>query len=134
SSSGGGLVQLAAGELQLDGAIHADGMAGAYGGSGGGVLVHAGTLSGGGAITATGGDAGGNQPTEHGSGGRVAVEAGTWAGFDPAHVTAHPGGLGQPTTGAEAGTVVTSGVRTVGWTEPVDWTPVDDELIPHATE
>lgn len=144
--AGGGLVQIAAGELRLDGSILAHGQDGwtsycgpsctwrTHAGSGGGVLVDAGVLSGTGSISAGGGK-GNEGPNAHGSGGRVAVHAAVWNGFDPARVTAPAGPVdGSMTTNAEPGSVVTEGARRVGWVNPVDETHGDDALQLHGAD
>jgi hypothetical protein len=73
-SAGGGVVLLnVGGTLQVDGALHADGIYCSYGGagSGGSIYVMVGTLAGAGVITANGGGANGNGGS--GGGGRIAV-------------------------------------------------------------
>ncbi|MEX2137833.1 MAG: DUF6531 domain-containing protein, partial [Pirellulales bacterium] len=119
---GGGLVRLQAQTLQLDGQILASGFTppdtGGFafgGGSGGGVLIRAGTLVGTGSIEATGSDgtqfvaqnAQGFSYGGSGGGGRVAVHAQDLSGFDAVNITAHgglpgPGGRSAP---GGAGTV-----------------------------
>jgi len=111
SSAGGGLVRIIAANAQIDGAILANGAAatgcGALaGGSGGGLLLNVGTLSGNGPLTANGGNStycsgwsGGN-----GGGGRVAIY--TWNAMSRSNtnnVTAN-GGTGSGGAG-QTGTV-----------------------------
>jgi hypothetical protein len=90
--AGGGLVRLGAATAVIDGAIvAAGGSSTGYGdaaGSGGGIRIDVGTLSGGGSISADGGNA-----DFSGGGGRVAVYYDTLDGFDLSHVTAVGGNL-----------------------------------------
>ena len=106
--SGGGLVRITAGTAVIDGGILANGENGwhvtNYGhggaGSGGGIRLDVGVLSGGGWIRADGGHvvSGSGGP---GGGGRVAIYYEDMSGFDAAHVTAHggTGGAGAVATG-----------------------------------
>ncbi|MFN0129107.1 MAG: RHS repeat-associated core domain-containing protein [Verrucomicrobiales bacterium] len=123
NASGGGLVQLTAGALVLDGQILADGVttevSGVGGGaSGGGVRLEVQTLSGAGLIRARGsnGTAWANQngfgSGGGGAGGRVAVYAQDSSGFTLAKLTA-PGGNGgdQFTNNGGPGTVYVSNGR-----------------------
>ena len=72
SGAGGGLLRLTAAALVLDGTILANGQSQQVGaGSGGGVYVNAGTLSGGGSIEAKGGNSTGGYGG--GGGGRIAL-------------------------------------------------------------
>ena len=112
SASGGGLVQITAGTLQLDGKLLADGggpTGGSNSGCGGGINVVVATLQGAGLIRAGGGNGGlssGGGNGAAGGGGRVAVYAAALSGFDTAKITT-PGGTG-PNGGiyaAAAGTV-----------------------------
>ncbi len=107
-SAGGGLVRIAAGAAVLDGEIIADGSAGpaerGMRGSGGGVLLDVGQLSGAGSVSANGGDLLASYGWG-GGGGRVAVYYDALAGFDLSRVTArggHDTGTVEP---AAAGTV-----------------------------
>ncbi len=114
--SGGGLIRLRAGQLQLDGQLLADGQSpvqtqtGLAGGAGGGIRLDVDVLSGNGLIRAAGGSGGrlsGQQ--DHftgggGGGGRVAVYARNYSGFDTNHITAPGGGGGNGRNGG-AGTV-----------------------------
>ncbi len=104
--AGGGLVRISAGSAQIEGKILADGQmpyqCGA--GSGGGIYLQVGTLSGGGMVSADGGDGNGWNGTP-GGGGRVAIYYGTLSGFDlQNNVTAH-GGLPNDNFYAAVGTV-----------------------------
>jgi hypothetical protein len=104
--AGGGLIRISAGSAQIEGKILADGQmpyqCGA--GSGGGVYLQVGTLSGGGMVSADGGDGNGWNGTP-GGGGRVAIYYGTLNGFDlQNNVTAH-GGLPNDNFYAAVGTV-----------------------------
>lgn len=102
-SSGGGLLRLKAGSVQLAGSILANGASGvsdyygngAGGGAGGGIRLETGNISGIGLITANGGNAvhspyynrrGGN-----GGGGRIAVYYTDASGFDLSRITATKG-------------------------------------------
>ncbi len=102
--TGGGLVQIMAGSAQVDGAILADGFGGtptSYdGGSGGGILLNVGTLSGTGQINANGGSASGN---DGGGGGRVAIYTWTSMLFPAGNVLANSG-IG-PSENGQNGTV-----------------------------
>ena len=82
--NGGGVVNLTAGTLQLDGQILAKGearTAGQPGGAGGTVLLTAGTLAGAGTVDASGGA---GDSVGAGGGGRVGLIAGAVQGFNPA--------------------------------------------------
>ncbi len=92
--AGGGLVQITATNAQVDGKILADGqtLSQCGAGSGGGILLNVGALSGQGQISADGGAPNGWNGTA-GGGGRVAIYYGTATGFDLLDdVTAHSGG------------------------------------------
>ena len=107
--AGGGLVRITAGSAEIDGAIFANGQAGIDSGSGGGILLNAGTVSGKGYITANGGPATGNGNNgigaNGGGGGRIAIY--TWQAMSlPATNVSASGGTG--TNSGQAGTVVTS--------------------------
>jgi len=114
--SGGGLVQITANVLQLDGQLLANGGTGGgtpdyavAGGSGGGIYVNVTTLLGSGLISAAGGQGDINPDGGQGGaggGGRVAVYAADLSGFNTTKITAF-GGTG-PNGGryyAGAGTV-----------------------------
>ncbi|MGH8543568.1 MAG: hypothetical protein ACREX3_08045, partial [Gammaproteobacteria bacterium] len=110
-NNGGGLVRIVAQTLQLDGIIKADGegrfCCSVGGGSGGGIRIDVGTLSGSGQITANGGlspDVGGG-----GGGGRIAVYYQNLTGFDINKITAFGGGPGGPGPHGGAGTVYLQG-------------------------
>jgi hypothetical protein len=118
--AGGGIVDITAGAVVLDGQILVRGAGNAVpsqraGGAGGTLWLRAGSLSGGGLVDASGGDAGDNcqgssEEAGAGGGGRVALEVGSFAGFDPlAQVKAWAGGRYNCTTVpkgyAAAGTV-----------------------------
>jgi RHS repeat-associated protein len=111
--AGGGLIQLEAQTLQLDGQILANGGGpnGGYapGGSGGSILLTVSTLTGGGMIRAAGGagyygDTTGGLHVGSGGGGRVAVYAGDMSGFNLANITA-PGGSGPSSVSGGPGTI-----------------------------
>jgi RHS repeat-associated protein len=114
--AGGGLIQLVADTLQLDGQILVDGgswVAGnpgvqTGGGSGGGILLSVLTLSGTGLIRAAGGIGGqyqqGTVGGPGGGGGRIALYAEDTRGFDLTHVSA-PAGAGAFAPNGGAGTV-----------------------------
>ena len=100
TGAGGGLVRLRATGAQIDGGIYANGLAGrnwyAVGGSGsgGGIRLDVGTLSGTGQISADGGQGGGGFGA--GAGGRVAIYYQTVQEFDlTGKVTAHGGTQGD---------------------------------------
>ncbi len=106
--AGGGLVRIVAGAARIDGQILADG---AYSrmnpaGSGGGIWLQVGVLSGSGSIAATGGTGSsvGNFGGS-GGGGRVAVYYDTLDGFDPARITAHGGNMDYGSAPSAVGTV-----------------------------
>ncbi len=94
--SGGGLVRLVAATAQVDGAILATGSANPVGrndagcGSGGGIRLDVGTLSGTGRIAADGGTDVVNY-SGGGGGGRVAIYYDDIRAFDPEQLTAHAG-------------------------------------------
>jgi hypothetical protein len=97
-NSGGGLVRIVADEIDLDGLIVADGGSNAGngcagGGSGGGVKLDVGTVSGSGMVRADGGAASGFS-AGGGGGGRISVLYADAAEFDFANVRAL-GGAGQ---------------------------------------
>ncbi len=101
TGAGGGLVRVAAGTLQLDGVIAADGTPTDFGsfrgaGAGGGVWVSADTIRGGGSIEADGGQAILSVDGRGGGGGRVAVYYRANAGFNLAKVTAAGGNANRP--------------------------------------
>jgi hypothetical protein len=98
--AGGGLVRLRVGTLVLEGQVLANGDFESFngtGGSGGGIYVAAGVLTGGGSIRAAGGQY--SSGVVSGGGGRVAVYAADWSGFNLAQITA-PGGNGSDPGGA----------------------------------
>lgn len=104
AGNGGGLIQIVARNLTLDGRIVANGGGGstyAGGGAGGGVLFQTRLLAGSGSIQANGGD--GASQSGGGGGGRIAVFFEDADGFQLANVVS-AGGLGS-SIGA-AGTVV----------------------------
>ena len=101
---GGGLIQIMADTMALDGQILADAPSGHYTGSGGGVLIEVMTLAGNGSIRAAGGGSNGDGfNTVYGGGGRIAVYANDLSGFATTHITA-PGAGSGPNAGG-AGTV-----------------------------
>ena len=92
-SPGGGLVQVEAGTLVLDGQIVTNGGNGGYTqGSGGGIRVRVGTLAGQGQINAHGGTGAGGG---YGGGGRVAVYAQDFSGFNTNSILALGWGGGR---------------------------------------
>ena len=128
--AGGGLVQITATTADIDGAIRANGNTGwnyygvGGGGSGGGVYLNVGTLSGAGTIQANGGGGG-----EGGGGGRVAIDYNDMSNFTAANVTANAGNAGGSSGGA--GTVYLKNNNSTGalWIDgygtPNDaWTPL----------
>ena len=97
ASAGGGLVRITAGAAAIDGAIRANGADSGLAGSGGGILLNVGTLTGGGSISANGGAGWGGGLPAGGGGGRVAIY--TWGGamtFAGTNVTANGGTGGAP--------------------------------------
>ena len=117
--SGGGVLEIVAGSVQLDGAIRARGVDAKYysgGGAGGSVVIDAGAVSGVGDIDASGGDylkgaVGGWGPP--GGGGRVALYVDDLSSFDVATQVAARGGSRYAGSGsiektAGAGTVYVS--------------------------
>lgn len=106
---GGGVVQLTAGELVLDGQVLANGEGGCLGAAGGTISVAAGILRGTGSLVADGGTRS-NCPTYNGApggGGRVALTVGAFQGFDPAAQVFARGGVlsANPAATAAPGTV-----------------------------
>jgi RHS repeat-associated protein len=99
-ASGGGLVQITAGTARVDGTILANGGNGYDGGSGGGILLNIGTLSGAGQINANGGAA---SADDGGGGGRVAIYYGANT-FNLSNNATASGGQGSASSGS-AGTV-----------------------------
>jgi len=101
AGSGGGLVRITAGTVNLEGQILANGGNGSTyggGGSGGGIKINAGTLSGVGLMQANGSGAGSN--AGGGGGGRVAILYGSAdGGFDFARVESN-GGVSTVGSGA----------------------------------
>ncbi|HEX7181896.1 MAG TPA: carboxypeptidase regulatory-like domain-containing protein, partial [Thermoanaerobaculia bacterium] len=100
-SAGGGLVDVKAGHMVVDGSILSNGVSAPEGnrpgGAGGTVRVRAATVSGGGTIAASGGDGGdacstSNEQSGAGGGGRVALEADVFDRFDPASQVQAKGG------------------------------------------
>lgn len=105
---GGGLVRITVGNIILDGAIKSDGGDGVYhsngGGSGGGIYINTGILSGTGIISATGGKKTIAYPyTGGGGGGRIAIYYDDISGFDKLNILAN-GGVGSSYNGG-AGTI-----------------------------
>ena len=87
---GGGLIRIVADTLQVDGAINADGIAGEGAGSGGGIRLDVGTLSGNGTISANGGALSGSTSFASGGGGRIAAYYTDKSGFT-GNITANGG-------------------------------------------
>ena len=111
--NGGGRVSITTPSLVLDGLLTVRGgnavaqnQQNGGGGSGGSIHLDVGSLSGGGAINANGGD-GGKNGGGGGGGGRIALYAGDASGFDVAKITAE-GGLSTSTPGTP-GSVFTGG-------------------------
>ena len=100
--AGGGLLRITSGSAVVDGVIRANGANGSYyspcGGSGGGILLNAGILSGNGAVQANGGAGYGSYGG--GGGGRVALYAWDTMTLSASNAVAN-GGSG----GGQAGTV-----------------------------
>jgi hypothetical protein len=105
--AGGGLVRITAGGFAIDGKLLA--RASGYsstGGSGGGIFVSAGRLSGSGEIDASGGGSGfGGVTGPGGGGGRVAVYAPDLVGFNRARIPALGGNGSGFHPGGSAGTI-----------------------------
>ena len=123
-SPGGGLVRITSVAAQVDGGILANGGTGPEGGSGGGVWLNVGTLSGSGQITANGGAGSGY---DGGGGGRVAIYYGSSTFNLSSNVTANagdgpngPGSVGtvylQPTGGSGQLVISSHGTPTAIWT------------------
>ena len=99
SGAGGGVIDLTAGTLVLNGEIRSKGEPrpnrdSDTPGAGGSVLVHAGTFSGSGLIDVSGGDyTSYYYGSGSGGGGRVALYAGTLSGFDPVTQVKARGGV-----------------------------------------
>ncbi|HXP61815.1 MAG TPA: hypothetical protein VN829_15075, partial [Dongiaceae bacterium] len=121
---GGGLVRIAASGAQVDGGILANGGTGPEGGSGGGVWLNVGTLSGAGQITANGGN---GKSFDGGGGGRVAIYYGSSTFNLSSNVTANAGsgpqGVGsvgtvylQPAGGLGQLVISSHGTATGLWT------------------
>ena len=107
NNSGGGVVRITAGTVQLNGVVAADGASSgngcAGGGAGGSLKLQVGTLSGTGNLHANGGSApGGGNDTGGGGGGRVAVLYTNAASFTLANAQALGGAA---TANGNAGTV-----------------------------
>ena len=100
-AAGGGLVRITAGSAQINGEILANGGVNYDGGSGGGIYLNVGALSGAGTIAANGGSAAGNNG---GGGGRVAVYYTADSGFNLTNSITAVGGAG-PSGAGSAGTV-----------------------------
>ncbi|MCX6580460.1 MAG: carboxypeptidase regulatory-like domain-containing protein [Candidatus Aminicenantes bacterium] len=88
--SGGGVIDIGAGELLLEGGIYANGVGVTYGGggSGGSIQLHVTTLKGSGTITANGGN---SNNYAGGGGGRIALYYETASEFDLAKITTYGG-------------------------------------------
>ncbi len=99
AGSGGGMVEIEAGQVLLDGEIRSRGVSphdNGGAGAGGSVLIHAGSLSGSGTIDVTGGDAAPETSTYviggSGGGGRVGLWVDSLSGFSPASQVIARGG------------------------------------------
>ena len=131
TGSGGGLVRITAGAAEINGSIRTDGTEGyrGTGGSGGGIRLDVGTLSGSGLITANGGGLG--SAFQCGSGGRIAIYADAFDGFDyTTQVTAH-GGVNSGSNSGATGTLYVVAAGGVGelridahGTTNGQWTPL----------
>ena len=135
--AGGGLIQLQAQTLQLDGKIVADGGGpqGGYaaGGSGGSILLTVSTLTGSGQILAAGGngyygDTTGALHVGSGGGGRIAVYASDMSGFNLANITA-PGGSGTSSADGGPGTIYLDNTSTNTKTLIVDATGGPADIV-----
>ncbi len=101
AGNGGGVARLDADILELDGAIRADGGAGASrAGSGGSILIEVGTLTGAGLISAVGG-----ANSIDGGGGRIAVYYDDLSGFDLSRIQAHGSADSSSLDAGGAGTI-----------------------------
>ena len=128
--SGGGLVRIAADQLQLNGSIRANGGSYPNGGSGGGIWLDVNTLSGTGTISAVGGN--GSRFNGSGGGGRVAVYYEDLDGFDlVGDINARGGYRDSETTHAAPGTVYVQQGDSPGTlridnkgVKPGTWTPL----------
>ncbi|MEM1180659.1 MAG: PKD domain-containing protein [Acidobacteriota bacterium] len=90
--TGGGVVEIRADDMIVDGEIVANGVAGEegdYGGAGGSLYLDVGRLSGSGELQALGADA--NKGA--GAGGRIAIKVNELLGFDPATLVNAAGGV-----------------------------------------
>lgn len=123
---GGGLVRIHAGRAAIDGAVRANGADGwngeevQPGGSGGGILLDVGTLSGSGTISANGGRNGivcyyGCRTGGSGGGGRVAIYARESDTFDRQRVVANGGNGEEP---GRPGSVEFPAASTFVWSLP----------------
>ncbi len=118
NQAGGGLVRIMAETMVLDGAVRANGVDLGYGrGSGGGIYVEVGELSGSGQMQARGGNSiYSNYGGGGGGGGRVAIYYQTLSGFDLANRVSAAGGTGSsaPYSGG-AGTIYVKGLGEEEW-------------------
>ncbi len=126
--SGGGLVRLVAGSLELEGQLLANGSnADGSGGAGGGVYVAVGNLRGGGAVRSEGGSSAYPNNYGGGGGGRIAVYATDFSAFDLGNISvagavslAFPGGAGtvyvRDTDEAVGTLIIDAGSGGNGWT------------------
>lgn len=101
--SGGGLIRVTAETLQLDGVLRANGGDGSTGGSGGGIRLDVGTLTGGGSISAAGGNPTAFWEYAAGGGGRIAIYYRDVTHFDLDNSVSAPSGISRPTTNPRIG-------------------------------
>ena len=116
NQAGGGLARITAGALALEGSIKADGVDGTYygRGSGGGIYLNVGQLSGGGSIQAKGGRV--SNQGGGGGGGRVAIYYQTLLGFDLSNRVSAAGGRGASAdSDGGAGTIYVKGAGEEEW-------------------
>ncbi len=133
AGNGGGLVQIVAQTLRIEGQVLANGGSGSTwggGGSGGGVKITAGLLAGDGRIQAIGGSTTSGQPGG-GGGGRIAIYCESFGGSIRTNISAVGGGGrsdGAPGTIylAQSGQVPTLIVRGRGRETPVPATSADE--------
>ena len=86
AGAGGGFLAIAAGTVQLDGAIRANGTNAFYAGAGGGVDIQATSFAGAGSIQARGGNATSSSTSSwSGGGGRISVRADDVSGYTGAY-------------------------------------------------
>ncbi|MGD9612418.1 MAG: Ig-like domain-containing protein, partial [Kiritimatiellia bacterium] len=139
AANGGGLARIRAADLILDGQIAANSLAGGAG-SGGGIYLDVGRLSGAGQIYASGGDQGSGR---QGGGGRVAIYYDELDGFDVTNrasaigpVAAGPGTVYLERNGDEGRLLIdrkTGGVKTTPIWLPAGATNYTGDLVVRGT-